>query len=88
MKRTRHTEQTIIQVLNEARAGGAVGEICRRYGISEPTYYKWKQKYGGMEVSEARRLKLLEEENRKLKKLVADQALDMMVLKELLSKKS
>jgi putative transposase len=75
-------------VLNEARAGGAVGEICRRYGISEPTYYKWKQKYGGMEVSEARRLKLLEEENRKLKKLVADQALDMMVLKELLSKKS
>jgi len=88
MKKTRHTEQTIIQVLNEARAGGAVAEICRRYGISEPTYYKWKQKYGGMEVSEARRLKLLEEENRKLKKLVADQALDMMVLKELLSKKS
>ena len=88
MKRTRHTEETIIQVLNEARAGGTVAEICRRHEISEPTYYKWKQKYGGMEVSEARRLKLLEEENRKLKKLVADQALDMMVLKELLAKKS
>ena len=87
-EKTRHTEETIIQLLNEARDGGAVAEICRRHGISEPSYYKWKQKYGGMEVSEARRLKLLEEENRKLKKLVADQALDMMVLKELLSKKS
>jgi len=75
-------------VLNEARAGGAVAEICRRHGISEASFYKWKQKYGGMQVSEARRLRLVEEENRKLKKLVADQALDMMVLKELLSKKS
>lgn len=88
MKKTRHTEETIIQVLNEARAGGVVSEICRRHGISEATFYKWKQKYGGMQVSEARRLRLVEEENRKLKKLVADQALDMMVLKELLSKKS
>ena len=88
MKRTRHTEETIIQVLNEARAGGVVSEICRRHGISEATFYKWKQKYGGMQVSEAKRLRLVEEENRKLKKLVADQALDMMVLKELLSKKS
>ena len=88
MKKTRHTEETIIQVLNEARAGGAVAEICRRHGISEASFYKWKQKYGGMQVSEAKRLKLVEEENRKLKKLVADQALDMMVLKELLSKKS
>lgn len=88
MKKTRHTEETIIQVLNEARAGGVVSEICRRYGVSEATFYKWKQKYGGMQVSEARRLRLVEEENRKLKKLVADQALDMMVLKELLSKKS
>lgn len=88
MKKTRHTEETIIQVLNEARAGGTVAETCRRHGISEPTYYKWKQKYGGMQVSEAKRLRLVEEENRKLKKLVADQALDMMVLKELLSKKS
>jgi putative transposase len=88
MKKTRHTEETIIQVLNEARAGGVVSEICRRYGVSEATFYKWKQKYGGMQVSEAKRLRLVEEENRKLKKLVADQALDMMVLKELLSKKS
>ena len=88
MKRTRHTEETIIQVLNEARAGGVISEICRRHGVSEATFYKWKQKYGGMQVSEAKRLRLVEEENRKLKKLVADQALDMMVLKELLSKKS
>jgi len=54
MKKTRHTEETIIQVLNEARAGGAVAEICRRHGISEASFYKWKQKYGGMEVSEAK----------------------------------
>jgi len=88
MKRQHHTEEQIIQVLNEARAGATVDELCRRHGISQATYYKWKQKYGGMEVSDAKRLRLMEEENRKLKKLVADQALDMMVLKELLSKKS
>ena len=61
MKRTRHTEETIIQVLNEARAGGDVAEICRRHGISEASFYKWKQKYGGMQVSEAKRLRLIEE---------------------------
>lgn len=88
MKRQRHTEEQIIQVLNEGQSGAAVEDLCRRHGISQATYYKWKQKYGGMEVSDARRLRLLEDENRKLKKLVADQALDMMVLKELLSKKS
>jgi putative transposase len=88
MKRHRHTEEQIIQVLNEAQAGASVDELCRRHGISQATYYKWKQKFGGLQVSDARRLRLLEDENRKLKKLVADQALDAMVLKELLQKKS
>jgi len=88
MKRQRHPEEQIIQVLQEARAGATVDEVCRRHGISQATFYKWKQKYGGMELSETRRLRLLEDENRKLKKLVADQALDAMVLRELLAKKS
>lgn len=87
MKKQRHTEEQIIQVLQETQAGGAVSDVCRRHGISQPTYYKWKQKFGGMQVNDAKRLRLLEEENRKLKKLVADQALDMMVLKDLLGKK-
>lgn len=87
MKRARHTEEQIIQVLHEAQAGAATAEVCRRHGISQATFYKWKQKFGGLQVSDAKRLRLLEEENRKLKKLVADQALDAMVLKELLAKK-
>ena len=87
MKRQRHSEEQIIAVLKEAQAGGKVDEVCRRHGISQPTYYKWKQRFGGLEVSDAKRLRLLEEENRKLKKLVADQALDAMVLKEILAKK-
>ena len=88
MKRARHTEEQIIQVLREAQAGATIEELCRRHGISQGTYYKWKQKFGGLEIKDAQRLRLLEEENRKLKKLVADQALDNMVLKELLGKKS
>lgn len=88
MKRQRHTEEQIIQVLNEAQAGAAIEELCRRHGISQTTYYKWRQKFGGLQVSDSRRLRLLEDENRKLKKLVADQALDALVLKELLQKKS
>jgi putative transposase len=88
MKRQRHSEEQIIAVLQEAQAGATIEELCRRHGISQGTYYKWKQKFSGMEVNDARRLRLLEDENRKLKKLVADQALDMMVLKELLGKKS
>jgi len=88
MKRQRFSEEQIIQVLQEAQAGATVDEVCRRHGLSQPTYYKWKQKYGGLQVDDARRLRQLEEENRKLKRLVADQALDMMVLKELLGKKS
>jgi putative transposase len=87
MKRQRHSEEQIIAVLKEVQAGAKVEEVCRRHGISQPTYYKWKARFGGMEVSDAKRLRLLEEENRKLKKLVAEQALDAMVLKELLSKK-
>lgn len=75
-------------MLQEAQAGANVEELCRRHGISQATYYKWKQKFGGLEIRDAQRLRLLEEENRKLKKLVADQALDNMVLKELLGKKS
>ena len=88
MKRQRHSEEQIIAVLQEAQAGATIEELCRRHGISQGTDYKWKQKFSGMEVNDARRLRLLEDENRKLKKLVADQALDMMVLKELLGKKS
>lgn len=87
MKRQRHSEEQIIAVLQEARAGAKVDEVCRRHGISQPTYYKWKRQFGGLEVSDAKRLRLLEEENRKLKKLVADQALDAMVLKEIIAKK-
>lgn len=87
MKGKRYSEEQIITVLKEGQAGAAVSEVCRRHGISAQTYYAWKRKFGGMEVSDARRLKGLEEENRKLKKLVADQALDNMVLKDLLSKK-
>ena len=80
MKRQRHTDEQIIAVLQEAQAGATIEELCRRHGISQGPYYKWKQKFSGMEVNDARRLRLLEDENRKLKKLVADQALDMMVL--------
>jgi putative transposase len=85
--KTRHTEEQIIQALKEHQAGAPVAELCRRHGVSQPTFYKWRQKFGGLEVNEAKRLRLIEDENRKLKKLVANQALDMMVLKDLLAKK-
>jgi putative transposase len=87
MKKSRFTEEQIVAALKLAEAGSKVGEVCRKLGISEQTFYRWKQKYGGMEVSDAKRLKALEEENRRLKKLVADQALDMQILKEVLAKK-
>lgn len=86
MRQSRFSEAQIIRIVQEAERTGTVGELCRRHGISEATYYRWKAKYGGMQVSEARRLKQLEEENRRLKKLVAEQALDNQVLKELLGK--
>ena len=85
--KTRHTEEQIIQILKEHQAGAAIADLCRRHGVSQATFYKWRHKFGGLEVSDAKRLRLMEEENRKLKKLVADQALDMMVLKDLLAKK-
>lgn len=87
MKRKRHSEEQIIGILKEAEAGLAVADLIRKYGISEQTYYRWKSKYGGMEISEAKRLKQLEEENRRLKRLVADQALDIQMLKDVNSKK-
>jgi putative transposase len=87
MKKQRFTEEQIIGVLREQEAGAKVAGLCRKHGISEATFYNWKAKYGGMEVSEAKRLKALEEENAKLKKLLAEQMLDVAALRELLSKK-
>ena len=83
----RFTEEQIIRVLKEAEAGAKTGELCRRHGISEATFYNWKAKFGGMEVSEARRLRSLEAENGKLKKLLAETMLDNAMLKEIATKK-
>lgn len=87
MKRTRFSEEQIIGVLKEQESGLATAEVCRRHGISPATFYKWKSKYGGLEVSEAKRLKSLEEENSRLKKLLAEAMLDNAVLKDLASNK-
>ena len=87
MKGKRFTEEQIIAVLKEAEAGAKTKELCRRHGISEPTFYNWKAKYAGMTVSEARRLRELESENSKLKRLLADAELDKAALKDLLGRK-
>jgi len=87
MKRKRFTEEQIIGVLKEHEAGTATSDLCRKHGVSAATFYNWKSKFGGMEVSEARRLKQLENENAKLKRLLADAMLDNSALKDLLSKK-
>ena len=86
MKRKRFSEEQIIGVLKENEAGAKVDDICRRHGLSSATFYTWRKKYGGLEVSEARRLRDLEAENAKLKRIVADQMLDMSAMKELLQK--
>jgi putative transposase len=87
MKRSRFSEEQIVAILREQEAGMSTAELCRKHGVSSATFYKWKAKYGGLDVSEARRLKALEDENAKLKRLLADAMLDNAGLKELIAKK-
>ena len=87
MKRSRFTEEQIIGILREQETGVPVADLCRKHGLSSPTFYKWKAKYGGLDVSEARRLKALEDENAKLKRMLAEAMLDNVALKDLLGKK-
>lgn len=87
MKQKRYSEEQIIGILKEAEAGVPVKELCRKYGMANGSFYSWRAKYGGMEVSDAKRLKALEDENRRLKSIVADQALDIQMLKDVNGKK-
>jgi putative transposase len=87
MKRSRFSEEQIIAILREHEAGVKTDEVCRKHGISSATFYKWKAKYGGMDVSDVRRLKALEDENSKLKKLLAETMLDNAILKDIAAKK-
>ncbi|KQI67071.1 transposase [Loktanella sp. 3ANDIMAR09] len=86
MKRSRFSEKQIIGILKEHQAGLGAKELCRKHGVSDATFYKWRSKFGGMEVSDARKLKALEAENAKLKKLLAEQMMDVSTLKEMLGK--
>jgi putative transposase len=87
VKNSRFNEEQIIAILKQSEAGAKTSDLCRQHGISAATFYAWRSKYGGMEVSEAKRLKQLEDENAKLKRIVADQALDITMLKDVLGKK-
>ena len=87
MKKSRFTEEQIIAIMREQEAGAATADVCRKHGVSSATFYKWKAKYGGLEVSEAKRLKALEDENARLKKLLAEAMLDNAMLKDVASKK-
>lgn len=87
MKKSEYSEEKIVRILKDVEEGMKVSEVSRKYGIHEQTFYRWRRKYGGMEVQEVKRLKELEEENRRLKRLVADQALDIQILKDVNSKK-
>ena len=87
MKRKRFSEEQIIRILKEAEAGVPVKDLCRKHGMANASFYAWRSKYGGMEVSDAKRLKALEDENRRLKSIVADQALDIQMLKDVNGKK-
>jgi putative transposase len=86
MKRSRFSEEQIIGILKEHQAGATAADLCRKHGVSDATFYKWRSKYGGMEVSDAKKLKSLEAENAKLKKLLAEQMMDVSTLKEMLGK--
>ena len=86
MRQSRFSEEQIVGILKEHQAGVAAPELCRRHGISDATFYKWRSKYGGMEVSDARRLRSLEDENSRLKKLLAESMIDVSTLREMLGK--
>lgn len=87
MKRSKFTDEQILAIVKEGEAGRKVADVCRAHGITDQTYYRWKAKYGGMELSEMQRLKQLEDENRRLKQIVAEQTLDIQALKAVVAKK-